>query len=58
MADPKVVHPAAHDRIDFRSHSLDWPADVLSEDLPVLFIRRYLLLQIGRIVGACILEAG
>src|SRR5664280_2844729 len=36
MTDPKVVHPAPQNRIDFRNHGLDGPADVLSEDLPEL----------------------
>jgi hypothetical protein len=33
------------------NHSLEWPADVRSEDLPELFIQRCPLLQFGRIVG-------
>jgi len=33
MADPKVVHPATQDRIDFRNHDLDGPTDMLTEDL-------------------------
>jgi hypothetical protein len=44
MADPKVVHPTAQNRIDFRNHSLDGPADVLSEDLPEPFKQRCPLL--------------
>src|ERR1017187_3785118 len=51
MADPKVVHPATQNRIDFRNHSLNGPADMLSEDLSELFIKRCPLLQLGRIVG-------
>src|SRR3984885_16000063 len=50
MSDPKVVHPATQNRIDFRNHNLHWPADVLSEDLPELFKQRGPLLQLGRIV--------
>src|SRR5664280_979151 len=50
MADPKVVHPTAQNRIDFRNHGLDGPADVLSEDLPEPFKQRYPLLQLGCIV--------
>src|ERR1022692_4194755 len=52
MADPKVVHPATQNRIDFRNHSFDGPADMLSEDLPELFKQRCPLLQLGRIVGS------
>src|SRR6266498_1184708 len=55
MADPKVVHPAAQNRIDFRNHSLDRPADMLSEDLPELFKQRCPLLQLGRIVWSPLL---
>ena len=51
MTDPKVVHPAAQNRIDFRNHSLDGPADMLSEDLPEFCIQCCPLLQLGRIVG-------
>ena len=50
MTDPKVVHPATQNRIDFRNHDLDGPADMLSEDLPELFIQRCPLLHLGRIV--------
>src|ERR1022692_4610088 len=50
MTDPKVVHPATQNRIDFRNHGLDGPADVLSEDLPELFKQRCPLLQLGCIV--------
>ena len=50
MTDPKVVHPATQNRIDFRNHILDGPADMLSEDLPELFKQRCPLLQLGRIV--------
>src|SRR5258707_1378121 len=50
MADPKVVHPAAQNLIDLRNHSLNGPADMLSEDLPELFKQRRPLLQLGRIV--------
>jgi len=50
MTDPKVVHPAAQNRIDVRNHNLDGPADMLSEDLPELCIQRCPLLQLGRIV--------
>src|SRR5271155_2678470 len=50
MADPKVVHPATQNRIDFRNHSLDGPADVLSEDLPEPLKQRCPLLQLRRIV--------
>jgi hypothetical protein len=32
MTDPKVVHPTPQNRIDFRNHNLDGPADMLSED--------------------------
>jgi hypothetical protein len=46
MSDPKVVHPTAQDRIDFRNHHLHRPADVLSEDLPELFEQRRPLLQL------------
>src|SRR5271165_3298717 len=52
MADPKVVHPAAQNRIDFRNHGLDGPADVLSEDLPEPFQQRYPRRQLGWIVGS------
>src|ERR1700738_547776 len=52
MTDPKVVHPPAQNWIDFRNHSLDGPADVLSEDLSELFKQRRPLLQLGRIVGS------
>src|ERR1035438_2482219 len=55
MSDPKVVHPATQDRIDFRNHSLDGPADMLPEDLPELFKQRCPLLQLGRIVGSPLL---
>src|ERR1700694_5079232 len=51
MADPKVVHPTAQNRIDFRNHGLDGPADVLPEDLPEPFKQRRPLPQLGRIVG-------
>src|ERR1017187_10856253 len=47
-----VEHPTAQNRIDFRNHSLDRPADVLSEDLPEPFKQRCRLLQLGRIVGS------
>ena len=50
MADPKVVHPAAQNRIDFLNHFLYRPADMLPEDLPELFEQRCPLLQLGRIV--------
>jgi hypothetical protein len=40
MTEPKVVHPATQDRIDFRNHNLDGPADMLPEDLPELGIKR------------------
>ena len=50
MTDPKVVHPATQNRIDFRNHDLDGPADVLPEDLPELFKQRCPLLQLGGIV--------
>src|SRR5260370_34664846 len=46
MSDPKVVHPATQNRIDFRNHNLDGPADVLSEHLPELFKQRCPLLQL------------
>src|SRR5664280_1393907 len=52
MANPKVVHPPAQNRIDFRNHGLDGPADVLSEDLPEPFKQRYPRLQLGCIVGS------
>ena len=52
MADPKVVHPATQDRIDFRNHDLDGPTDMLTEDLPELFKQRCPLLQLGCIVGS------
>jgi hypothetical protein len=50
MANPKIVHPAAQNRIDFRNHNLDGSANMLSEDLPELCIMRRPLLQLGRIV--------
>ena len=50
MADPKVGHPAAQDRIDFLNHFLDGPADMLPEDFPEFFKQRCPLLQLGRIV--------
>src|SRR5664279_1258453 len=50
MSDPKVVHPATQDRIDFHNHILDGPADMLPEDLPELLKQRCPLLQLGRIV--------
>src|ERR1700693_162495 len=50
MADPKIVHPAAHNRIDFLNYLLHGPADMLPEDLPELFKQRCPLLQLGRIV--------
>jgi hypothetical protein len=50
MTDPKVVHPTTQNRIDFRNHDLDGPADMLSEDLSELFEQRCPLLQLGRIV--------
>src|SRR5260370_22774700 len=50
MAVPKVVHPTAQNRIDFRNHNFDGPADMLSEDLPEFCIQRCPLLQLGRIV--------
>src|SRR5215510_6748155 len=50
MTDPKIVDPAAQDRIDFRNHFLYWPAHMLSEDLPEVFKQRGPLLQLGRIV--------
>jgi len=34
MPDPKVVHPATQNRIDFHNHRFDGPADMLPEDLP------------------------
>src|ERR1039457_2076411 len=52
MTDPKVVHPATQNRIDFRNHNLDRPADMLAEYLPELFKQRCPLLQLGRIVGS------
>jgi hypothetical protein len=33
MTNPKVVHPATQNRIDFRNHNFDGPADMLPEDL-------------------------
>src|SRR5665213_2701160 len=51
MTDPKVVHPATQNRIDFRNHNLYGPSDMLTEDLPELFKQRCPLLQLGRIVG-------
>ena len=50
MTDPKVVHPAAQNRIDFRNHDLDGPADMLSEDIPELFKQPCPLLQFGCVV--------
>src|ERR1035438_8665213 len=50
MTEPKVVHPTTQDRIDFRNHNRDGPADMLSEDLPEPCIQRCPLLQLGRIV--------
>jgi hypothetical protein len=50
MTDPKVVHPATQNWIDFRNHTLDGPADSQSEDIPALFKKRCPLLQLGRIV--------
>jgi hypothetical protein len=50
MADPKVGHPAAQDRIDFLNHFLDGTADILPEDFPEFFKQRCPLLQLGRIV--------
>ena len=44
MTDPKVVHPTTQNRIDFRNHDLDGPADMLSEDFPELFKQRCPLL--------------
>jgi hypothetical protein len=38
MDEPKVAHPAAQNRIDFRNHRLHGPTDMLSEDLPELRI--------------------
>src|ERR1700687_2002335 len=50
MTDPKVVHPAPQNRIDFRNHNIDGPADMLAEDLSELFKQRCPLLQLGRII--------
>ena len=50
MTNPKVVHPATQNRIDFRNHTFDGPADMLPEDLPELCIQRCPLLQLGRVV--------
>src|ERR1035437_1410432 len=50
MTDPKVVHPATQNRIDFLNPNLDGPADMLSEDLPEFCIQCCPLLQLGRIV--------
>ena len=50
MPNPKVVHPTAQNRIDFRNHKFDGPADMLPEDLPELRKQRCSLLQLGRIV--------
>src|ERR1017187_3357799 len=50
MTNPKVVHPATQNRIDFRNHNLDGPADRLSEELSKFFKQRCPLLQFGRIV--------
>jgi hypothetical protein len=44
MANPKIVHPAAKDRIDILNHFLDGLADMTAEDLPELAkLRRPLL---------------
>ena len=32
MTDPKVVHPATQNQIDFHNHILHGPADMLSQD--------------------------
>src|SRR3954454_14794095 len=50
MADPKVVYPAAQDRIDFHNHFLYWPAHMVPEDLPELFKQPGPFLQLRRIV--------
>ena len=50
MTDPKVFHPATENRIDFRNHDFEEPADMLSEDPPERFKQRCPLLQLGRVV--------
>jgi hypothetical protein len=50
IADAKVVHPVTQNRIDFRNHSFDGPADVLLEDLSEPLKQRCPLLQLRRIV--------
>ena len=47
MTDPKVVHPATQNRIDSRNHSLNGPADMLSEDLPSLSNSAVLFFNLG-----------
>src|SRR5215467_5085803 len=50
IANLKVIHPAAQDRIDHLNHFSHRLADVASEDLPELCEQRCPLLQLRRIV--------
>src|SRR5215831_10007290 len=47
IADPKVVHPAAQDRIDYLNHLPHGLADLTAEDLPELAEQRFPLLLLG-----------
>jgi len=46
MTDPKVVHPAPEDGIDYLYHRIHWLADVLPEDVSELGKERRLLLHL------------
>src|ERR1035438_2555583 len=50
IADPKIVHPTAQDRIDHFNHPSHRLADIASEDLPQFCKQRSSLLQLRRIV--------
>src|ERR1035438_65129 len=52
IADPKIGHPPAQDRIDHLNHFSHRLADVASEDLPQFCKQRGPLLQLRRIVGS------
>jgi len=50
VTDPKVVHPATENGIDFRNHKFDGPTDILMEDFLERRKKRSPLLQLGGIV--------
>src|ERR1051325_8918218 len=52
IANLKVIHPTAQDRIDLLNHFAHRLADVAPEDLPEFCEQRGPLLQLWRIVGS------